>query len=526
MTNTSILTLDSVTFALPDGRQLFSDLNLDLDLRRTGLVGRNGVGKSVLARILAGHLTPSAGRCLRHGRVHYLEQQATTASATLAELARVDQVIAALARIEAGSCDPADFDTVGERWDVRERLQAWLERHGLPAVDLERPAASLSGGQAMAVALAGAWASDADYLILDEPSNHLDSTARRQLLDMLEQWPRGVLVISHDRALLEHMQRIVELTPRALHSHGGNYSLYARHTAKAREAAGAQLARLKQQRRQQAQAQQQQRENLERHQARATRQARGANQAPILLDRQQQRSQATAGKQRREQQVAQRALDSQVREAALRLETDDPVMLHAPVTRRPAGHEVLCLEGLRLPHGTRRPLDLRLRQGERLGLVGGNGSGKSTLLQVLTGQQQACAGTVRTHGELALLDQHCSLLPADLSVLALLRQSNPAQATGALRTRLAQLGLDAARVELPCALLSGGERLKAALAALLYRERAVDLLLLDEPNNHLDLPSLAALEQMLRQFPGALLVASHDPVFLDQLQLEGHLRLD
>lgn len=106
-----------------------------------------------------------------------------------------------------------------------------------------------------------------------------------------------------------------------------------------------------------------------------------------------------------------------------------------------------------------------------------------------------------------------------------LRQANPTLAQGDLRSRLAQLGLDAARIELPSGLLSGGERMKAALAAVLYRERPLDLLLLDEPGNHLDLPSLAALEHMLRQFRGALVVASHDQVLLDQLALDEYLHL-
>jgi ATPase subunit of ABC transporter with duplicated ATPase domains len=525
MTNTSILTLDSVSLALPDGRLLFTDLNETFDQRRTGLVGRNGLGKSLLGQVLAGQRAPSSGQCRRRGPVHLLSQQVIERSATLADLAQVGAVVAALERIEQGSINPQDFDTVGERWDIREQLQMHLQRNGLGNLDWRQPARSLSGGQAMRVALTGAWLSGADYLILDEPSNHLDSDARAQLLSMIEGWDRGLLVISHDRSLLAHMARIVELSSLGLQAYGGNYSFYAAQKASQVAQAQQQLARLKQEQQRQARELQRQREDLERHQARAGRQARHANQAKILVDRQQERSQATAGKQRRDHRDARQALLGKVHDAAREVEQATAITLHAPTPQRHAGREVLALQALRLPHGTRKPLDLRLCLGQRLGLVGANGSGKSTLLRLLNGELPALPDTLRRSGETALLDQHCSTLAGHSSVLEHLRQANPVLAQGELRSRLAQLGLDAARIELPSGLLSGGERMKAALAAVLYRERPLDLLLLDEPGNHLDLPSLAALERMLGQFRGALIVASHDAVLLENLALDEYLRL-
>lgn len=525
MTNTSILTLDSVSLALPDGRLLFTDLSETFDQRHTGLVGRNGVGKSLLGQILAGRREPSSGQCRRLGRIHLLDQQVIEHSTTVADLAQVGTVFAALERIEQGSVAASDFDTVGERWDIREQLQGQLQRHGLGQLDWRQPAHSLSGGQAMRVALVGAWLSEADYLILDEPSNHLDSNARAQLLGMIEAWDRGLLVISHDRGLLGHMARIVELSSLGLQAYGGNYSFYSAQKASQTAQAQQQLARLKQEQQRQARELQRQREDLERHQARAGRNARHANQAKILVDRQQERSQATAGKQRRDHRDARLALLGKVRDAAREVGQDSAITLHAPTPQRHPGREVLALQALRLPRGTRKPLNLRVCLGQRVGLVGANGSGKSTLLKLMNGELPAPPENLRLSGETALLDQHCSALPGNASVLDHLRKANPRLAQGDLRSRLAQLGLDAARIELPSGLLSGGERMKAALAAVLYRERPLDLLLLDEPGNHLDLPSLTALEQMLGQFRGALVVASHDQVLFDQLALDGYLHL-
>ncbi|UVM54170.1 ATP-binding cassette domain-containing protein [Pseudomonas sp. B21-012] len=526
MTNTSILTLDSVTLALPDGRLLFSDLVETFDQRRTGLVGRNGVGKSLLAQVLAGRLPPSEGRCLRRGRVHYVGQHLADADATVADLAQVREVIDALLRIEAGSTQDADFDCVGERWDIRERLQAQLDLHGLGQLNWAHCAAALSGGQAMRVALLGAFVSDADYLILDEPSNHLDATSREALMTLLEGWNKGLLVISHDRALLERMERIVELSPLGLSSYGGNYSFYAQCKSAQTEQAERTLERLKLERQRQARELQQQRERRQRQQSRASKAARSANQAKILLDRQQQRSETTAGKQQRDHQAARQALNAQVRDAAQQVESASPIVIHAPAPLQPSGSQVVVLQDLQLPFAHQGLVNLNLYSGERLGLVGANGSGKSTLLKVLAGQLAPAAGTCEVRSEVALLDQHCSLLPAGQSVLDYLRSASANPDESLLRTRLAQLGLGAERISLPSGVLSGGERLKATLAGVLYRDTPVGLLLLDEPSNHLDLPSLAALEAMLRQYRGTLLVASHDRVFMQQLALDGYLQLD
>ncbi len=229
MTNTSTLTLDGVSFQLPDGSLLFSDLDETFDTRHTGLVGRNGVGKSLLARLLAGHLQPSSGSVRRQGRVRYLAQQLEPADyPTVADLAGVRPWLEALARIEAGSLDAADYECLGERWDIRQRLADALAAEGLGHLRADTPSERLSGGECMRVALLGAFLDDADFLILDEPSNPLDGPARALLRARLAAWDGGLLLVSHDRELLEGMQRIVELSTLGLRSYGGGYSFTRR----------------------------------------------------------------------------------------------------------------------------------------------------------------------------------------------------------------------------------------------------------------------------------------------------------
>lgn len=520
------LTLDRVTCRLPDGRALFSELSFSFEPIATGLVGANGVGKSMLARLLAGSSPPSQGRCHGGGRVFLLPALSGVPHGSVGELAGVAPVLAALDRIAAGSVDPGDFSLVDDRWDLHERLhQHWVDG-GLPA-DLQPgdPASRLSGGQAMQVALSGAWASAADWLILDEPSNHLDAPHRAQLLQQLVQWRGGLLVISHDRDLLERMSCIVELDAHGLHRFNGPYSHYAQ--AKAAQLAGLQatLDHARHQHRQQQRQTRALQERAQRRQARGDRDARGANQAPILLGLQKQRAQASAGRQ---SQVREQRLDdsaARVRDAAARVQAPAELAAFAPDAGQGA-QRIAQLSRLVLPHGCHAPLDMVLQRGQRVAVVGDNGSGKSTLLQVLAGRLPPRSGGVQLAVPCALLDQQLTALPADGSALSALQEANPHATVANLRTRLALLGLDAGRVERPASTLSAGERLKAALACALYADPTPGLLMLDEPGNALDLDALAVLETLLAQYHGTLLMVSHDTHLVQAMQPTHVLRVD
>lgn len=515
MTHATYVTLENASYHLPDGSPLFTDLNLRLDQRLTGLVGRNGVGKSVLARLIAGDIFPSSGRCLRNGRVFYLAQHVSPdPTHTVADLLGVKPVIEALERIELGSFEQTDFDLVGDQWNIRQQLLDALALQHLCHLTLATPACALSGGEAMRVALMGAFLSNADLLILDEPTNHLDSEHRHALHQQLKQWASGLLVISHDRNLLEQMQNIVELSSLGISRYSGGYSSYAHEKMQQQRAAQQQLTQAKVERQREERTLSAQRERLERKQARGNKQASHANQAKILIDRQKQRSQNSSGKLRVQQDTARAVLTEQVRAAARHVEEQQPIVVYPPQNNPSTPLLIAQLTDLRLPFGHNRPINLTLTKGQRIALTGPNGCGKSTLLKVLAGELPVVSGGCQTFVSMAFLDQRLALLKSERSIFDQLRAVNRELNEGELRTRLAQLGLGAGLIHLPCEQLSGGEQLKAAMACVFYASQPSQLLMLDEPANHLDLPSIQALESMLNHYTGTLIVTSHDERFL------------
>jgi ATPase subunit of ABC transporter with duplicated ATPase domains len=542
------ITADRVAFSLADGRTLFHDITLGFGRERTGLVGPNGVGKSTLARILAGALEPSAGIVLRRCAVGWLPQDfQVRGDVPLAAVLGIAERLDRVERVYAGTADPADLDRVGGDWDLRERAEAALGRLGLAHLPLDRPVLRVSGGEATRVALAGLSLAGPDFLVLDEPTNNLDARGREALYEFVAGWGGGLLAISHDRALLRRMDRILELTERGARLYGGGYDAYdaqraAEDEAAERELASAGHALRAAKRRAQEARERQDRRNRRGREGRAT-----ANMPAILLGMMKERSDHTTGRLR---DAGARVVEEgreRVREARERVEERAVLAVELPPVELPAGKTVLELDGVAVRHpgatvDALHGVSLRVVGPERVAVTGPNGAGKSTLLRVVAGEVAPTRGTLRLGvppEEVAHFDQLARRLDPERTVLESYRAANPALDETASRHALARFlfvedgvhqpvgtlsGGQRLRAALAC-VLSGGQRLRAALACVLSGWRPPRLLLLDEPTNHLDLDSLAALESVLRGYGGALLAVSHDRAFLEAIGIERYLEL-
>lgn len=466
-----------------------------------GVVGRNGAGKTTLLRLLAGELSPEAGQVHRRGKTSlaWLPQQAVSLSdrtlwdevrggmtrmrALEDALHRAEQAVAAG---EPGA--PAQLDRALEAWRIGggpsadEQVGEVLHGLGFAATDRDLPCTSFSGGWRMRVALARHLLADADIRLLDEPTNHLDWPARTWLAEHLASSPASIVVVSHDRWLLERFAtETVEVRRGKLHAFKGSPAAWARERALRDAHAEAVTAKLD------AEAAKLER-FVERFGAKATKAAaaRSAERKLARLD------EARPDLPDAEEAVARLKLPS------------------AP----PSSTELIALRGAAFGHEggpSWSGVDLAVARGERWAIVGPNGAGKSTLLHALAGTQPLTAGQ-RVLGRDVILAMHAqdlaAALPSDETAVAHVRAEVPAMSDTRIRGALGALGLSGERALQPIGALSGGQKARVVLASFVLKPS--NLLLLDEPTNHLDVPTAEALAEALEAWDGGLVVVTHD----------------
>ena len=516
----AFLTLDHLSATTPDHRPLFDHLTFSLGAERVGLVGRNGSGKSTLLRIIAGQQSPASGSVLVNGRIGTLAQS-WPAVMPVAEALGVTEALALLARIVAGEGEAADFDLAD--WTLEERIAAALAKVGFAELSLGRTMGSLSGGERMRVGLAGLAISAPDVLLLDEPTNNLDVEGRAAVMALIREWRGGVLVASHDRALLELMDRIVEVTPIGVTVFGGNWSAFAKARDEARDRAAGALERSEADARQAKRAMQHALEGKARRDKAGRAFAAKGTEPKILLGRQLERAENNAARGRGISERLVAEADAALDSARARVEVLTPLTIDLPPSGIPANADLLDMDAVTIRRDDRLlgPWTLHLRGPERVAVMGANGSGKTTLLRLAQGAITPDSGVIRrAEGRIAMLDQHVSLLDDSASILDNFRRINPGMDDNAAHAALARFAFRNRDALQLAGSLSGGERLRAGLACVLTGESPPWLLLLDEPTNHLDIESTEVLEAALRQYDGALLVISHDPAFLKAIAVQ------
>ncbi|WP_329568661.1 ABC-F family ATP-binding cassette domain-containing protein [Streptomyces sp. NBC_01361] len=517
-TSPTSITCTSLTYAWPDGTRVFDGLQAAFGPGRTGLIGLNGAGKSTLLKLISGELTPADGAVKVAGEIGYLPQ-----NVTLETSLRVDEALgiagarAALHAIEAGDVRDEHFAAVGDDWDVEERAVATLDGLGLGRIGLDRTVGELSGGESVLVRLAALLLRRPDVLLLDEPTNNLDLAARRRLYAAVEAWPGVMVMVSHDRELLERVDQIADLRAGALVRFGGNLSAYEEALATEQEAAERMLrvadADLKKQKRELADAQ----VKLARRKRYGQKMWDTKREPKAIMAQRKRQAQVSAGKHRQLHEGRLAEAKERLDEAVEAVRDDDEIRVDLPHTAVPPGRSVFTLCRLRMAYGARVEGEFEVRGPERIALVGRNGSGKTTLLRTIAGDLEPVAGEVVAHVPLRFLPQRLDVLDEGLTVAENVARFAPGVTNNRVRARLAHFLFKGARADQPAATLSGGERFRATLAALMLAEPAPQLLMLDEPTNNLDLASVRQLTTALESYEGALLVASHDLPFLKSI---------
>ena len=570
------ITLDHISYAHPSQPPLFTDLSAVFSAPLTGLIGDNGAGKTTLFRLILGDINPSQGTISTPPRIAYLPQDlGLSEHQHLADIFGITKILQALDALESGEYSPSLYDTIGDAWDIEERTLVALAEHGFgPALTttdtqarrnlLMRPLSTFSGGQTVTAALTALLYSDPEFILLDEPTNNLDSAAKAQLFTALEALPCPALIISHDRDLLERVNVIAELHADRqgvahLRLFEGNYSTYRQALDTEQQAAQRRVTEAKNRVRSAHREWVHAQEIISKNMAQVWKDDQPDTILALTKDASRQAAVKLRGLRIGKQEQAQEAYQK----AQEQVRAQEKIYAELSQQPLPAGRKVLELSrvdshpvsretfAVQQPtkvdslHFSPAEADSESQQGtpaehpehlilsgpEHLRITGANGSGKTTLLEAIAHAGEADylspvqpAYRVDYCIEGAYIPQRISLDP-QLTLLQSVQRANPGVSEQHLRDQLARLLFRRESVHHKTGELSGGERFRAAVAQVLLADPVPQLLMLDEPTNNLDISSVDWLVQALEAYTGALIVVSHDEDFCRRIRIDRTLAL-
>lgn len=524
MTQPRIL-INNINFHLPSGKAIFNDLTLTVSRYKTGLVGKNGIGKSTLLKLILGELLPTTGSIQVDGKFSFVPQNPILLQhETVASFLECEEKINALHRITAGSVDAKDFILLNEEWNIKERVKQWLDTFGLSHIPHNKQVATLSGGEVTRLFLVKTFLSNANFLLLDEPTNHLDSTGRERLYYAITQWTGGLIVVSHDRTLLNLMEEIIELTTVGAKIYGGNYDDYVIQKEIEKLAHEQELNDAKKLMQRTKNTIQASREKHEQNQSYGRELRRSGSIDKMAANSKKGRSERTQSKLLVKENRLVNQAETLLQEAKSKIEIDEEINVDLPKTKVPNGKIILNIEGLNFSYTKDKDIikdfSLSMQGAERIALAGDNGSGKTTLVKLIMNQLQPISGNIYLGtNQIRYLDQNASLLNSHLSVLENFLQLNPDTNENFAYRSLARFLFKNISANKLIKDLSGGEKLRALLACVFMSNHPPQLLILDEPTNHLDINSIKNIESALNRYEGAMIVISHDKKFLKSIDI-------
>lgn len=526
--------LHNISFGFPAGNLLFNSINLTIPSHsKSALVGSNGMGKSTLLKIMAKEMEPLQGNINAEGELFYVPQMfGNFSQLTIAQCLKIDKKLNALQKITNGEVDEIYFEALNDDWEIEERCQQALHYWKLEDLDLNQKLESLSGGQKTKVFLAGIQISQPDIILLDEPTNHLDLQGRNLLYDVIGKTSSTVVIVSHDRTLLNLMDVTFELSKQGISTYGGNYDFYAEQKAIENEALQndihAKERALKK-------AKEKERETLERKQKLDTR-GKGKQEksgvARIMMNTLRNNAEKNSSKLKAVHAGKINNISGDLRDLRSSVRNMDQMKVNFNDSDLHSGKILISVENMNYRYSDKNlwneNLNLEIRSGDRITIKGSNGSGKTTLIKLLLGDLQPSVGTIsRSDFNTIYIDQEYSLLDKTATLYEFAQQFNDyAMKESEVKTLLSRFLFGKETWDKKCDVLSGGERLRLLLCGLSISNKAPDMIILDEPTNNLDLQNVEILTNSIKDYHGTLVVISHDGVFLDEIGVRSEIVLD
>ena len=541
------ISIQQISYIHPDKEVLFSDLNFAISKgQKLGLVGNNGCGKSTLLQIIAGQLSPSSGVIVRLDDLYYIPQHfGQYDSLTIAQALQIERKQQALHAILSGDASNENFVILDDDWNIEERSIAALDLWGLGQFTLSYPMNLLSGGEKTRVFLAGMDIHHPSVILMDEPTNHLDSSGRQRLYDWVEKCRSTLLVVSHDRTLLNLLPEICELEKHQINYYGGNYEFYKEQKTLMQEALQQRIEEKEKALRIARKVARETAERRDKQNVRGEKNNIKKGVPRIVLNALQGKSEKSTSKlnsthqEKAEKLTGERnQLRSSLSPTAI-LKTDfNSSSLHTGkilVTAKEINfgyhpnsdsNDIQNNGDFKLQLW-QTPISFQLKSGDRLRIEGVNGSGKTTLLKLITGQLQPQEGNLtRMEFTYVYLNQEYSIIDDRNSILeqayAFNNRNLPEHEIKIILNRYL---FPASEWDKSCRKLSGGEKMRLAFCCLMISNNTPDMFILDEPTNNLDIQSIEIITATIKNYTGTVIAISHDDYFIQEIGIEQRILL-
>ncbi|WP_409416728.1 ribosomal protection-like ABC-F family protein [Flavobacterium sp. PS2] len=523
-----MLILQNISYTHPNKELLFDTINFTVNTNeKIALIGNNGTGKSTLLKIIAGKLQPSNGQVRCGSEPYYIPQIfGQYNDLTIAQALQIEEKLTALKEILKGNVSENNLNALNDDWTIEERCNNALKYWQLTDLDLSQKIETLSGGQKTKVFLAGISIHQPELVLLDEPSNHLDVTARQLLYDFIQSTSSALIVVSHDRKLLNLLNTVFELSKRGISIYGGNYDFYAEQKQIEQNALNQDLHSKEKALRK---AKEKERETLERQQkldARGKKKQEKAGVARIMINTLRNNAENSTSKIKGMHAEKIDGISQELQELRSALPDIDKMKFGFDNSSLHKGKILFNAKDINYSYDNefiwKQNLNIQITSGERIALKGSNGSGKTTLIKLILGKLEPKTGTLsRAENTSVYIDQDYSLIDNQLKVYEQAQQFNTtALQEHEIKMRLNRFLFTREDWDKPCNVLSGGEKMRLMLCCLTISNQSPDSIILDEPTNNLDIQNIEILTAAINEFKGTLIVISHDEYFLEQINIE------
>jgi len=523
-----MLILQNISYTHPNKDLLFGNIHFSLNNHdKIALIGNNGVGKSTLLKIITKELAPSNGQIISDTIPYFVPQIFGQYNhLSIAEALQIKVKLNALKEILNGNTDEEHFNVLNDDWTIEDRCNEALKYWQLNDLDLSQKLESLSGGQKTKVFLAGISIHQPQLVLLDEPSNHLDYEGRELLYNYIQSTKNSLIIVSHDRKLLNLLHTVCELNKNGIKVYGGTYDFYAEQKEIEKNALNQDIHNKEKTLRK---AKEKERETLERQQkadSRGRNKQEKAGVARIMMNTLRNKAENSTSKLKSVHTEKINGISQDLQNLRSAVPDIDKMKFGFDHSQLHKGKILFTATDLNFGYANKplwkTNLNFQITSGERVALKGKNGSGKTTLIHLLLGNSEPRTGTIyRAANKAVYIDQDYSLIDNQFNVYEQAQKFNSsALEEHEIKIRLNRFLFSQEHWQKPCIALSGGEKMRLLLCCLTINSKAPDLIILDEPTNNLDIQNVQILTHAINEYRGTLFIVSHDETFLEQVNIE------